>query len=123
MYSSKIAVPPGGGGIRKICLYYLLTLLIHYTLYKYLKNSKSNGVHLLKYDIQGCMFKMCPNFTYEVVGQRRRLKAIKKYCTSKIKCHFIFWQNFLNIFSEFYMKSVSSWLTFCRAFQGHPVSF
>jgi hypothetical protein len=28
--------------------------------------------------IQGCIFKMCPSFTYEVVGQRRRLKAIKK---------------------------------------------
>jgi hypothetical protein len=30
------------------------------------------------------------NFTNEVVGQPRRLKAIKKNCTSKIKCHFIF---------------------------------
>jgi hypothetical protein len=30
------------------------------------------------YDIQGCIFKICRNFTYEVVGQRRRLKAIKK---------------------------------------------
>jgi hypothetical protein len=28
--------------------------------------------------------------TYEVVGQRRRLEAIKKNCTSKINCHFIF---------------------------------
>jgi hypothetical protein len=47
------------------------------------------SVHFIKYDIQGCIFKMCRNFTYEVVGQRRRLKAIKK-STSKIKCHFIF---------------------------------
>jgi hypothetical protein len=35
-------------------------------------------------------YKMWQNFTYEVVGQRRRLKAINKNCTSKIKCHFIF---------------------------------
>jgi hypothetical protein len=44
---------------------------------------------------------MCRNFTYEVVGQRRKLKAIKKNCSSKNKCHF------LNIFSEFYMKPVA----------------
>jgi hypothetical protein len=37
-----------------------------------------------------CIFKICRNFTYEVVGQRRRLKAVKKKCTSKIKCQFIF---------------------------------
>jgi hypothetical protein len=29
-----------------------------------------------KYDIQVCIFKMCRNFAYEVVAQRRRLKAI-----------------------------------------------
>jgi hypothetical protein len=50
---------------------------------------------------------MWGNFTYEVVGQRRRLKAIKKKCSSKNKCHFIFPQNFLNIFFEFYMKPVA----------------
>jgi RecA/RadA recombinase len=33
---------------------------------------------------------MCRNFTYEVVGQRRKLKVIKKNCSSKNKCHFIF---------------------------------
>jgi hypothetical protein len=37
-----------------------------------------SGVHFIKHDIQGCIFKMCRNFTYEVVGQRRKLKAIKK---------------------------------------------
>jgi hypothetical protein len=31
-------------------------------------------VHFIKHDIQGCIFKMCRNFTYEVVGQRRKLK-------------------------------------------------
>jgi hypothetical protein len=30
----------------------------------------------IKYGIQGYIFKMCQNFTYEVVAQRRRLKAI-----------------------------------------------
>jgi hypothetical protein len=37
------------------------------------------------YDIQGCIFKMCRNFTYEVVGQRRRLKAIKKIIPNVIR--------------------------------------
>jgi hypothetical protein len=41
-----------------------------------------NKRHLF-FDIQGCIFKMCRNFTYEVVEQRRRLKAIKKNCSSK----------------------------------------
>jgi hypothetical protein len=43
------------------------------------------GVHFIKHDKQGCIFKMCRNFTYEVVGQRRKLKAIKKNCSSKNK--------------------------------------
>jgi hypothetical protein len=45
--------------------------------------------HPVQY-IQECIFKMYRNFTYEVVGQRRRLKAIKKNYTSKNKYHFIF---------------------------------
>jgi hypothetical protein len=52
-----------------------------------LKQGTRIGVRFIKHDIQGCILKMCR--TYEVVGQRRRLKAIIKYCTSKIKCHFI----------------------------------
>jgi hypothetical protein len=44
---------------------------------------RSDG-DFIKYGIQGCIFKMCQNFAYEVVGQRRRLKAIKKNCTSTI---------------------------------------
>jgi hypothetical protein len=48
------------------------------------------GVHFIKHHIQGCIFKMCRNVTYEVVGQRRKLKAIKKNCSSKNKCRFIF---------------------------------
>jgi hypothetical protein len=48
------------------------------------------SIQFIKHDIQKCIFKMCPKFTYEVVGQRRKLKAIKKNCSSKNKCHFIF---------------------------------
>jgi hypothetical protein len=32
--------------------------------------------------------------------------------------YFLTW-NFLNIFSEFYMKPSSSWLKFCCALMGH----
>jgi hypothetical protein len=53
-----------------------------------LKQGNRIGVRFIKYDIQ-CIFKMCRNFTYEVVGQRKKLKAIKKNCSSKNKC-FIF---------------------------------
>jgi hypothetical protein len=53
----------------------------------------NNGVPLfLKVGVQGCIFKMCRNFTYEVVG-RRRLKAIKKNCTSKIKSFYFLTEN------------------------------
>jgi hypothetical protein len=34
--------------------------------------------------IQGCIFKMCRNFIYEVVRQRKRLKAIKKIVAQKL---------------------------------------
>jgi hypothetical protein len=43
-----------------------------------MSKNKIHGVHFIKHDIQGCIFKMCRNFTYEVVGQRRKLNAIKK---------------------------------------------
>jgi hypothetical protein len=33
-------------------------------------------LHFIKHDTQGCIFKMCGNFTNEVVRQRRKLKAI-----------------------------------------------
>jgi hypothetical protein len=42
-----------------------------------LKQENRIGVHFIKYDrYTGCIFKLCRNFTYEVVEQRRRLKAI-----------------------------------------------
>jgi hypothetical protein len=55
--------------------------------------------------IQECIFKMCPKFTYQIVGQRRKLKAINKNCSS-MSIYFLT-KNFLNIFSEFYMKPVA----------------
>jgi hypothetical protein len=32
-----------------------------------LKQGNRIGVRFIKHDIQGCIFKMCRNFTYEVV--------------------------------------------------------
>jgi hypothetical protein len=55
-----------------------------------LKQGNRIGVRFIKHDIQGCIFKMCRNFTYEVEEQRKRLTAILKNCSSKNKCHFIF---------------------------------
>jgi hypothetical protein len=56
-----------------------------------LKQENRIGVRFIKYDrYTRCILKMCRSFTYEIVGQRRRLKAVKKNFTSKIKCQFIF---------------------------------
>jgi hypothetical protein len=56
------------------------------------------GVHFIKHHLQGCIFKMCQNFTYGVVGQRRKLKAIKNKCSRKNKCHLIFLTEFFKYF-------------------------
>jgi hypothetical protein len=75
----------------------------------------------LKYDIQGCIFKMCRNFTYEVVGQRRRLKAIKKTVPQKLNVILFFDIEFFKYFFRVLHEASSSWLKFCRTFQKHPV--
>jgi hypothetical protein len=62
--------------------------------------------------LQGCIFKMCRNFTYEIVGQRRTLKAIKKIVAQKLKA-ILFFKYFFQVLHE----ASSSWLKFCRAFQ------
>jgi hypothetical protein len=63
-----------------------ITFIFEVTYRKYaLKQGNRIGVHFIKHDIQGCIFKICRNFTYEVVEQRKR-----KNCRSKNKCHFIF---------------------------------
>jgi hypothetical protein len=69
--------------------------------------------------VQGCIFKMCRNFTYEVVGQRRRLKAIKKIVPQKLNVILFFDIEFFKYF--FRVLPSSSWLKFCSAFQGHSV--
>jgi hypothetical protein len=50
---------------------------------------------------------MCRNFTYEVVRQRRRLKAIKKIVAQKINVILFFDIDFFKYFSEIYMKPVT----------------
>jgi hypothetical protein len=51
---------------------------------------------------------MCRNFTYEVVGQRRRLKQLKKNVAQKINDILFFDIVFLkNFFFEFYMKPIA----------------
>jgi hypothetical protein len=47
------------------------------------------GVHFIKYDTEGVFFKMCRNFNYEVVGQHRRLKAIKQIVAQKMSFYFL----------------------------------
>jgi hypothetical protein len=49
--------------------------------------------------IQGCIFKMCRNFTYKVVSQRRRLKAIKKKIVAqKLNVILFFYTEFFKYF-------------------------
>jgi hypothetical protein len=58
---------------------------------------------------------MCRNFTYKVVGQRRRLQAIKKIVEKKLILLFD-----IEVFEYFFQvlyEASSSWLKFVRAFQ------
>jgi hypothetical protein len=64
---------------------------------------------------------MCRNFTYEVVRQRRRLKAIKKNRCSKTNVILFFDIEFLKYFFRVLHEASSSWLKFVQAFQKHPV--
>jgi hypothetical protein len=67
--------------------------------------------------IQGCIFKMWRNFTYEGVGQRRRLKAIKKKIVpQKLNVILFFDIEFFKYFFRVLHEASSSWLNFCRAF-------
>jgi hypothetical protein len=63
---------------------------------------------------------MCRNFTYEVVGQRRKLKAIKKNCSSKNVILF-FDIEFFKYFFRVLHEASSSWLKYLHNFQNHPV--
>jgi hypothetical protein len=59
---------------------------------------------------------LCRNFTYEVVEQRGRLKAIKKNVAQKINVILSF-KYFFRVLHE----ASSSWLKFLHNFQKHPV--
>jgi hypothetical protein len=64
---------------------------------------------------------MCRNFTYEVVEQHRRLKAIKKIVAQKINVILFFDIEFFEYFFRVLHEASSSWLKFRHNFQKHPV--
>jgi hypothetical protein len=64
---------------------------------------------------------MCGNFTYEVVEQRRRLKAVKKNLAQKINVILFFDRIFFLYFFRVLHEARSSWLKFLHNFQKHPV--
>jgi hypothetical protein len=55
---------------------------------------------------------MCGNFTYEVVGQRRRLKAKKKNVAQKINVILFFLIEFFKYVFRILHEASSSWLKF-----------
>jgi hypothetical protein len=69
--------------------------------------------------IYRCIFKICRNLTYEVVGQRRRLKAIKKKLSQKLNVILFFDIAFLKYFFRVLHEASISWLQFCRALTEH----
>jgi hypothetical protein len=64
---------------------------------------------------------MCRNFTYEVVEQPRRLKAIKKIVAQKINVILFSDIDFLKPFFRVLHEASSSLLKFLHNFQKHPV--
>jgi hypothetical protein len=64
----------------------------------------------------GCILKICRNFTYEVVGQRRRLKAVKKNLPQKLNVNLFFDIEFFKYFFRVLHKASSSGLKFGRTF-------
>jgi hypothetical protein len=64
---------------------------------------------------------MCRNFTSEVVGQRRKVKAIKKKVAQKINVILFFDIEFSKYFFRVLHEASSSWLKFLHNFQKHPV--
>jgi hypothetical protein len=59
---------------------------------------------------------MCRNFTYEVVEQRRRLKAIKKIVAEKINVILFFDMEFFKYFFRVLHGAGASRLEFGRTF-------
>jgi hypothetical protein len=66
---------------------------------------------------------MCRNFTYEVVEQCRRLKAIKKIVAQKINVILFFDIEIFKYFFRVLHEASSSLLKFLHNFQNHPVQF
>jgi hypothetical protein len=60
---------------------------------------------------------MCGNFNYEVMGQRGKLKAIKKIVAQKINVILFFDIEFFKYFFRVLHEANSSWLKFGHAFQ------
>jgi hypothetical protein len=63
---------------------------------------------------------MCRNFTYEVVGLRRKQK-LKKNVAQKINVILFFDIEFCKYFFRVLHEASSSWLKFLHTFQKHPV--
>jgi hypothetical protein len=59
---------------------------------------------------------MCRNFTYDV-GQRRKLKAIKKIVAQKINDILFFDIEFFKYFFRVLHEATSSWLKYLYNFQ------
>jgi hypothetical protein len=89
----------------------------------FVTNNNLIGVHFTKYDIQGCILKMCRNFTYEVVVQRRRLKATIKKFPQKLNANLVFDIEFFKYFFRVLHEACSPWLKLFRVFPLHPVPF
>jgi hypothetical protein len=63
---------------------------------------------------------MCRNVTYEIVEERRKLKAIKKIVAQKINVILVLTEFFKSFFRVLYEASCS-WLKFLHNFQKQPV--
>jgi hypothetical protein len=61
-------------------------------------------------------FKNMPKFTYEVVGQRRRLTAVKKKLPQKLNVNLFFDIEFLKYFFRVLHEASSSQLKFGKTF-------
>jgi hypothetical protein len=64
---------------------------------------------------------MCRNFTYEVVGQRVKLKRIKKIVAQKINVILFFDIEFFKYFFRVLHEASSSGLKFLHNVRKHPV--
>jgi hypothetical protein len=62
---------------------------------------------------------MCQNFTYDVVGQRRRLKAIKKKIVpQKLNVILFFDIEFFKYFFRILHETSNWWLKLCLVYSG-----